>query len=183
MGSQLAGQIASLKERLGYGGLLSQTEGQANSSWGLGTSPYAVAPTQAPSGANQENRQGDKSLKDTAPTQFEQLYSAENYAHSTYDTQVKGHLDISGVPQKVEEIRSAPQSQQALVEYSNVIGGLADSEEAAVEHEEVPREYRELVKEYFDQLQKDAKAGKAAKSGSGNTSKPAGKTTKGKSGK
>jgi hypothetical protein len=153
----LAQQIASLKQSLANGGTIG-TQGQASSGWGLGTSPYAVSPAPAPNVATAENRQGNASPGDTAPIDYEQLYSPSNYAHSVRDERVKGKVDFSKPPQKVEEIRSAPETQEALVGYSNVIGSYIDGEEKAVQREQVPVEMQEAVKAYFDQLEKDAKA-------------------------
>ena len=136
------------------------TEGTAASGWGLGTTPYAVNPAEAPNTKPTEERQGDKSLRDTPTEQFEPLYAPEEFANSTYDAQVHGQLDITQTPQKTEEIRSAPESQQALIQYQNVIGAYADGEEAAVQREQVPQQYQELVKLYFDQLQDKEAASK-----------------------
>ncbi len=164
MGSQLAEQIAQLKGQLAYG----QTpglKGEASSGWGLGTSPYAVKPNEAPNTKPNEERQGDKSLKDTKTTDFEPLYAPEDYATGTYDTHVKGQFDLSQPPQKVEEVRSAPETQQALTQYSDVVGAYVDSEESAIQREQVPLEYQELVKQYFDQLQQTAQDSTDAKDG------------------
>jgi len=155
MGSQLAEQIASLKSQLAMGQQVG-TNGTAASGWGLGTSAQAVAPAEAPNTKPTEERQGNKTLGDTKATQFEPLYQPEDYANTTYDTKVQGQLDITQSPQKVELIRSAPESQQALAQYANIIGAYADGEESAVEREQVPTQYQELVKLYFDQLQKEA---------------------------
>lgn len=154
MGSQLAEQIAQLKQQMAFGQQLSTQQGTASSGWGLGTSPYAVNPAPAPNSKPTENRQGDKSLKDTKPIDFEPLYAPEDFATSTYDARVKGQLDLSQAPQKVEEIQTAPETQQALSQYSSVVSAYVDSEESAIQHEKVPLEYQELVKQYFDQLQK-----------------------------
>jgi hypothetical protein len=157
MGSQLAEQIAQLKQQMAFGQQLEQ-QGTAGSGWGLGTSPYAVKPNAAPNTKPNENRQGDKSLKDTKPIDFEPLYAPEDFATNTYDTHVKGQLDLSQAPQKVEEIQTAPETQQALSQYSSVVSAYVDSEESAIQHEKVPLEYQELVKQYFDQLQQGSSA-------------------------
>lgn len=156
----MAQQIASLKQQLAYGQQLG-TSGTAESGWGLGTSAQKVAPKEAPNSTPTEDRQGDKTLGDTPAEQFEPLYAPEDYANSSYDTKVQGNLDITQSPQKIEEVRSAPESQQALAEYANIIGAYSDGEESAVEREQVPLEYQELVKLYFDQLQQEAAKEKA----------------------
>lgn len=178
MGSQLAEQIAQLKQQMAFGQQLG-TEGTASSGWGLGTSPYAVKPAPAPNLKPNEERQGDKSLKDTKPIDFEPLYAPEDFATSTYDTHVKGQLDLSQAPQKVEEIQTAPETQQALAQYSNVVSAYVDSEESAIQHEKVPLEYQELVKQYFDQLQKGSDA--KSKDSTKDKSNGAKKTSKKKS--
>ena len=149
--------IAQMKLSLGYGQYASQTQGQASSGWGTGTSPYAVAPAPA-DGANQvENRQGDDSAGDTPATQFEPLYAPEEVAHGfTSESQLHGQIDLTQPPQKVEEVRSAPETQEALVDYASVIGAYLEGEESAVNRESVPLEHQELVKAYFEQLNKDA---------------------------
>lgn len=165
MGSQLAEQIAQLKQQMAFGQQLSTQQGNAASGWGLGTSPYAVNPVPAPNSKPNENRQGDKSLKDTKPTDFEPLYAPEDFATSTYDARVKGQLDLSQAPEKVEEIQTAPETQQALSQYSSVVSAYVDSEESAIQHEKVPLEYQELVKQYFDQLQKGSSSADKKDSG------------------
>ena len=146
----------ALKQALGMG----QTpgmQGQANSGWGLGSSPYGVNPAEAPNAMNVENRQGNDSLGDTPAEQFESLYEPEESAHSfSEDEQLHGKLDLTQSPRKIEEIRSAPETQEALTQYANVVGAYAEGEESAIEKEQVPMEYQELVRKYFDQVQKDA---------------------------
>lgn len=146
---------------MGYGQSMTQRQGNAASGWGLGTTPYAVNPSAAPNTKPTENRQGNKSLKDTPTTHFEPLYSPEDMANRTHDTNVQGQLDLTKAPEKIEEIRSSPDSQQALTQYVDVIGNYSDSEESAIDREEVPLEYQELVKQYFEEIQREAKAAKA----------------------
>ena len=177
MGSQLAEQIAQLKQQMAYGQQMG-TQGTAASGWGLGTSPYAVKPAPAPNTKPNENRQGDKSLKDTKPIDFEPLYAPEDFATTTYDTHVKGQLDLSQAPQKVEEIQTAPETQQALSQYSDVVSAYVDSEESAIQHEKVPLEYQELVKQYFDQLQRDSAKAKDSEKSKGGSAKKGSKKSK-----
>jgi hypothetical protein len=183
MGSQLAEQIAQLKGQLAYG-QSPALKGDAGTGWGLGTSPYAVNPKEAPNTKPNEDRQGNKSLNDTKPTDFEPLYAPEDFATGTYDTHVKGQFDLSQPPQKVEEVRSAPETQQALTQYSDVVGAYVDSEESAIQREQVPLEYQELVKQYFDQLQQASKDDAQTKDGGKDKKdKPAAKPKQKKSNK
>ena len=153
-----------MKKGLAFGQYAQGTQGKASSGWGLGTSPYAVEAAPA-EGSNQvENRQGDASLGDTATTDFEPLYAPEDIAHGfTSESQLQGQIDLTQPPQKVEEIRSAPDDQESLVDYANIIGAYAEGEESAIQREAVPLEYQELVREYFDQVQKEAAKGKKEK--------------------
>lgn len=155
----MSAQIEALKQQLSYGGYLQTTQGAAESGWGLGTSPYAVEPAPAAAEHQLEDRQGDESLGDTQATDFEPLYAPEDYAHGfSSEEQLHGELDLTQPPQKMEEVRSAPEDQEALVEYANVIGAYAEGEEAAIQREQVPLEYQEMVRLYFDQLQQEAAA-------------------------
>ena len=169
--------IAQMKKQLGYGKMMAQgSGGKAESGWGLGVSPYAVDPAPA-AGENQvEDRQGDVSPGDTATTDYEQLYSAEEFAHSfSSEDQLKGQFDLSQPPKRVEEVNSIPESQEALAQYIEIIGAYAEGEEQAVQLERIPLEYQELVKQYFSQI-KQAAGGKepsgegeaSGESGSGN---------------
>jgi hypothetical protein len=173
----LAQQIAQMKLSLGYGQYANQTQGQASSGWGLGTSPYAVNPAPA-EGANQvEDRQGDASQGDTVTTTFEPLYAPTDSAHGfSSENQLHGQIDLTQTPKKVEEVRSAPETQAALVDYANIIGAYAEGDEAAVSRESVPLEYQELVKLYFEQLAKDAgnNSGESGASGGGEEPEPDG---------
>ncbi len=159
----MAQQIAALKQSLSYGGYLNRTQGQAGSNWGLGTSPYATNPAPA-EGANQvQNREGSDSLGNTPTTDYEPLYAPEDIAHGfATEDQLHGQFDMSQPPQKVEEVRSAPEDQEAITGYADIIGAYVEGEESAIQREKVPLEYQELVRQYFNQLEEEA-AGKGEK--------------------
>lgn len=170
-----------MKMQLGYGNTLAQQGnqqgqgwgGKADSSWGLGVSPYAVTPAPAKEEGQVENRQGDQSMKDTGTIDYEQLYSGQEYAHGfSSENQLHGQFDLSAPPKKIEEVNSFPESQQALAKYIDIIGAYADGEEQAVQIERIPLEYQELVKQYFSQIKQDAKGKKSdsAKSDSSSAS-------------
>lgn len=152
----MAGQIASIRSQLGMGQYLTQTQGQASAGWGLGTSPYAVSPTPAPNAAQVQDRQGNDSQGAQPATDFEGLYAPTEYAHSNRDERVQGKIDFTQAPQKIEEIRSAPESQQALREYSSTVGAYIEGQEEAISREQIPLEFQELVRDYFDELEKDS---------------------------
>lgn len=152
LGQALMAQIQQMKQELGYGGYAATRE-KGGSGWGLGTSPYAADPAPANPGNVVEERQGDQSLKDTAPIDFEPLYAPEEFAHSfTSENQLHGQFDPSAEPQKVEEVRSAPESQEALTEYAEILGPYIQGEESAISREQVPLEYQQLVREYFERV-------------------------------
>jgi len=152
LGQALLSQIQQMKQELGYGGYAQGRE-QAGSGWGLGTSPYAADPVPAGSNNTVEDRQGDQSLGDTAPVDFEPLYAPEDYAHGfSSENQLHGQFDPSAEPQQVEEVRSAPESQQALTEYADILGPYVEGEESAINREQVPLEYQQLVREYFERV-------------------------------
>jgi hypothetical protein len=152
--------IAQMKQQLGYGNMMAQgqgSQGQAQSGWGLGVSPYAVTPAPADPANQVEDRQGDASRGDTEPIDYEQLYASEDYAHSfSSEEQLHGQFDLSQPPKKVEEVNSIPESQEALAKYIEIIGAYAEGEEQAVALERIPLEYQELVKQYFSQIKQDA---------------------------
>jgi hypothetical protein len=157
MGQLLAQQIQQMKQQLGY----SQpgTQGQAASGWGTGTSPYAVSPAPAETQGKIENRQDpNQNYEGREPTDFESLYEGEDVGHAfSKEGQLHGQLDLSKAPQKIDEVRSAPETQEALAGYADIIGSYATGEENTIQQEQVPQEYRDLVKQYFDQLQKESK--------------------------
>jgi hypothetical protein len=166
MAGQLAQQIAQMKKEMAMGQISSG--GTAASGWGLGTSPYAVKSAEAPNGTPNEpgagKREGNDTLGNTGTTQYEPLYAPEEYAHGfTSENQLQGQFDLSQPAQKIEDVRSAPESQAALTEYYNIIGSYATGEESAVSREQVPLEYQELVKQYFERLQQEAAAAKQEK--------------------
>jgi hypothetical protein len=118
-----------------------------------------VSPAPADAKNRIENRQQEgQSHEGMEPTDFESLYEGEDVGHAfTKEGQLHGRLDLSKAPQKIDEVRSAPETQEALVGYADVIGSYATGEENTIQQEQVPQEYRDLVKQYFDQLQKQAK--------------------------
>jgi hypothetical protein len=153
LGQSLLSQIQQMKQDLGYGGVAQGGREQAGSGWGLGTSPYAADPAPADASNVVEDRQGDQSLGDTAPVDFEALYAPEEYAHGfTSENQLHGKFDPTAEPQKVEEVRSAPESQEALTEYADILGPYVEGEESAINREQVPLEYQQLVREYFGRV-------------------------------
>jgi len=157
LSGMLLQQIEDLKKGLGYGEVALGVGGKAESGWGLGTSPYAVTPAPADSEQQIENRQGDASLGDTPPVDFEPLYAPEEYAHGfSEEGQLHGRFDVTQPPQKVEEVRSAPETQDALVDFANIIGSYAEGEESAIDREQIPHEYQEMVRAYFDQIESAA---------------------------
>lgn len=148
--------IAQMKKQLGMG-MMAQGGEKAGSGWGLGVTPYAASPAPA-DGANQvEDRQGNDSLGDTQPIDYEQLYGAENFAHGfSSEDQLHGQFDPTQPPKRVEEVNSIPETQEALAQYIEIIGAYAEGEEQAVQLERIPMEYQELVKQYFSDMKKAA---------------------------
>lgn len=152
----MASQIAAIQQSLGVGQYLSQTQGKAGSGWGIGSTPYAAEAAPAP-GAHPENHQGDKQQDNVSAEHYTGMYAPNEYAHSAKDERVKGNIDFTKAPEKIEEVRSAPEDQKALREYVGAVSAYADGEEEAVSREQVPMEYQELVRKYFDEVKKGAK--------------------------
>jgi hypothetical protein len=152
----LASQIAAIQQSLGMGQYLSQTQGKAGSGWGIGSTPYAAEPAPAP-GAHPDNHQLDKQKDNVNAEHYTGMYAPNEYAHSAKDERVKGNIDFTKAPEKIEEVRSAPEDQKALREYVGAVSAYADGEEEAVSREQVPLEYQELVRKYFDEVKKGAK--------------------------
>ena len=138
------------------GQYLSQSQGKAGSSWGIGTTPYRAEGNEAP-GMHPENKQGKAQQDNVQAEHYTGLYAPNEYAHSAQDKRVKGNIDFSKAPEKVEEIRSAPEDQKALREYVGSGGAIGEGEEEAVGREQVPLEYQELVRKYFDEVKKSGK--------------------------
>lgn len=154
----MAAQIAAIQQSLGMGQYLSQTQGKASAGWGIGSTPYAVSPTPAPNQREIENREGQRAQDNVQAEQFKGLYAPSEHAHSAKDERVQGRMDMTKPPEKVEEVRSAPEDQKALREYVGAVSAYAEGEEEAVSREQVPLEYQELVRQYFDEVKKSAKA-------------------------
>ncbi len=152
----MAQQIAGIKQGLAFGQYLTQKQGKAGSGQGWGSTPYAAEPAPA-NGSNQVEDRTNGETRDTASTDFDGLYAPENTAHGNRDERVHGKIDFSAPPQKVEEIRSVPEDQKALRDYQGIVGAYTDGEEKAMQQEQVPLEYQELVKQYFDELKGDGK--------------------------
>jgi hypothetical protein len=137
------------------GQYLSQTQGKAGSGWGIGTTPYKAEADEAP-GAHPENKEGAAAQDNVSAEQYTGLYAPEDYAHSAQDERVRGDIDFTKAPEKIEEVRSAPEDQKALREYVGAVSAYAEGEEEAVSREQVPAEYQELVRKYFDDVKKSA---------------------------
>jgi hypothetical protein len=172
LSQQLLKQIEQMKRNLAYGNSLG-SGGQANSGWGMGTSPYATTPAPADPNNQVENRQSDET-RDTDTIDFDPMYAPEDFAHGfSSENDLQGNFDLSGLPEKIEELRTKPETQEARAEFAEVFGTYIEGEESSINREEIPLEYQEMVRNYFSTISQGS-AGTGSTDGEGAASEDEG---------
>lgn len=152
-----------MKQSFGLGQGQQGQGGQAGSGWGIGTTPYKAWGSESQGLAPDSGRMnGEDSLMDTGTTSFDQFYDSQDMAHGASDKQVHGQFNPMAPPQKVEEVKSAPESQEALREFVNTLGAENIGDQQAIDNQNIPRDYKELHRRYFDNLKKATDEKKAA---------------------
>lgn len=147
----LAGELGEIMKNLRRGQYLQAQSGQATSNWGYGTTNLRT--DSAPGGT-----EGERSLRDVegagnerVAVEFDPLYAPEQIPAGTYDTRVRGRVGEGGAT-LFEEFRSLPTDAKGLRDYYSIVSAYTGSQERAMNAEEIPPEYRELVKNYFSLL-------------------------------
>ena len=160
-----------MKQSFSFGQM--QQSGQGSSGWGMGTTPYGVTGSEASQAQIDSNRMnGNDSLADTGTTDYDQFYDSEDLAHGASDQQVHGQFNPMAPPQKVEEVKSAPETQEALREFVNTVGAENIGDQQAIDTQNIPRDYKELHRKYFDNLKKAVEEKKAEEEAKAKEDKP-----------
>ncbi len=147
--------------------------GQAGSGWGVGTTPYGSTGTESQAYQSDSGRMnGSDSLMDTDTTNYDQFYDSEDLAHGANDEQVHGQFNALAPPQKVEEVKSAPETQEALRDFVTTVGAENIGDQQAIDTQNIPRDYKELHRRYFDNLKKASEEKKAAEEAKAKGDKP-----------
>ncbi|MEW6277854.1 MAG: hypothetical protein AB1758_04455 [Candidatus Eremiobacterota bacterium] len=131
------------------GGKYSKGKGKAPADYGVGTTHERGNP---PSDGGQNyvlNRQSDKKSEWTE--EYKRLYASERVHRDTQDTAVKGDVRPGQMLPGQGQVRGAPRSEpgagggseEVYLEYKR-------EAEEAVTRQNVPAEYRDLVRDYFD---------------------------------
>lgn len=150
-----------MKQSFGFGQMAQQ--GKGSSGWGLGTTPYGTTGSESQAQASDPTRMnGEGTLGDTGTTSYDQFYDSQDLAHGTVDERVQGQFNQFAPPQQVEEVKSAPETQEALREYVTTVGAENIGDQQAIDTQNIPRDYKELHRKYFDNLRKAMEEKKAA---------------------
>ncbi|MCB1217255.1 hypothetical protein KDL44_07670 [bacterium] len=156
-----------MKQSFQFGQMAQSGQG-GSSGWGVGTTPYGVTGSESQGMAGDPNRMnGSDSLMDTGTTQFDQFYDSQDLAHGAHDEQVHGQFNQAAPPSKVEEVKSAPETQQALREFVTTVGADNIGDQQAIDTQNIPRDYKDLHRKYFDNLKKASEEKKAAEEKAG----------------
>ncbi|MCB1186521.1 hypothetical protein KDL29_05070 [bacterium] len=140
-----------------------QTQGGGASGWGIGTTPYGSTGSEATDPQIDSSRMnGSDSLMDTGTTQYDQLYDSQDLAHGVNDEQLHGQFNQAAPPSKVEEVKSSPETQEALREFVNTVGADNIGDQQAIDTQNIPRDYKELHRKYFDNVKKATEEKKKA---------------------
>ncbi len=147
----LSGEMGEIMKNLRRGQYLQAQSGQATSNWGYGTTNLRT--DSAPGGSEGERSRRDipGEGNERVAVEFDPLYAPEQIPAGTYDTRVLGRVGEGGAT-LFEEFRSLPTDAKGLRDYYSIVSAYTGSQERAMNAEEIPPEYRELVKNYFSLL-------------------------------
>jgi len=124
---------------------------RAHSSWGTGSSPYAVAPAPLTPG-HQNDPSIDPSNTNADVLDYQELYQPGFKPHSTYETQLEGKFTDAGGSYVFVEVADPDTGETSYVPYFTLeptdVTALMD----AIEDQDIPRSYADLVRLYFEQL-------------------------------
>ena len=125
--------------------------GTAESSWGTGTSPYAVSPSRNNSGHYSENSVDPNATPDGL-RDYQELYTSGFKPGQDYDVQVEGQFSDQGGSYVFTEVVDPNTGETSYVPYFSLeptdLTALMD----AVEDQDIPRTYADFVRFYFEQL-------------------------------
>ncbi|HEX9744114.1 MAG TPA: hypothetical protein VGB30_01695 [bacterium] len=132
------------------GGQSSQN-GRAGNSWGVGTSSYAVGPSPVSQG-NQNDPSLDPDEQNTSERPFEQIYKPRYDQNQSFDTFVSGEFSDDGGSYVFIQKADPETGETSYVPYFELQPSDVDSLMDAVEDQEIPRTYEDMVRYYFEQL-------------------------------
>ncbi|MEP0814998.1 MAG: hypothetical protein HRF49_10080 [bacterium] len=125
--------------------------GNAMSDWGIGSTLTRANPTPGTNAGERSRRDvADKGNERTA-IDFVPSYDPEQIPSDAYNTRVRGKVG-SGGETLAQEMISLPSKADSLSEYYDIVAAYGNAAEQAMENENIPPEYRELVKSYFETI-------------------------------
>lgn len=149
---QLSGEMEGIMKSLRSGQYLAQEGGsRAASDWGYGTTNTKTDSSPGGSEGNRDARDVEGAGNERTEIDFNALYAPEQIPKDSYNARVHGRLNDDGAT-LMQEFRSLPTDADGLTDYYNIVKAYTGAQEDAVDNEEIPWEYRELVKSYFNGL-------------------------------
>lgn len=159
-------QTGSGQGKNGKNGGKGNQDGVGQSGWGYGTSAMKSGSQQAPNFNKPERHDFKNAGNKYNAVQGEKFYDPVETKTKAYDTQVKGSIGNEG-ELNMQEFNTIPTQERGSTQYFQTVTNASRAAESSMETEDIPAEYRELVRQYFSQLQEkergEAKAGKEEK--------------------
>ena len=147
----LAGEMEGIMKSLRAGKYMASEGGKAASDWGIGSTNLKV--DSAP--GTDEGDKGERDVPDAgnerSEIDFTPSYAPEQIPKDSYDTRVRGSIGDAGAT-LTQEFKSLPSDARGLSEYYNIVNAYTGSQERALEDEDIPAEFRDLVRQYFSGL-------------------------------
>lgn len=149
--AQLQAEMDGVMKSLRSGQYANKEGGKAASDWGYGTTDLKVDSSPGTDEGNEDVRDVKDTGNERTEIDFNALYAPEQIPKESYNTRVHGQLGDEGAT-LMQEFRSLPTDADGLTDYYNIVEAYTGAQEQAVDNEEIPWEYRELVKSYFNGL-------------------------------
>jgi len=147
----LAGELDEIMKALRAGKYMTRESGKGASSWGYGTSNLKSDSTPGTSEGERSERDVEGAGFERSEINFDPIYAPEQVPSQTYDTRVRGRIGEGGTT-LMQEFRSLPTSAEGLSDYYDIVSAYTGAEERAIDAEDIPPEFRDLVRDYFSGL-------------------------------
>lgn len=143
--------MEGIMKSLRAGKYMAAESGKAASDWGIGSSNVK---TDSAPGTN-EGERSERNVPDEGNERteidFAPSYAPEQIPKDSYNTRVRGQVGEGGAT-LTQEFKSLPTDAEGFSEYYNIVSAYTGSQERALDNEEIPAEFRDLVRQYFSGL-------------------------------
>ena len=124
---------------------------RAGGGWGTGTTPFAVQPTPGQAG-HQNYDWNDPNATPNGNREYKPIYAPSFEQSKDYDVQLEGKFTDSGGTYTFTEKVDPDTGEVSYVPHFSIEPTDVESLMDAIEDQDIPRSYADLVRLYFEQL-------------------------------